>query len=153
MFLGKKNSMNRAETSSFAHPLEGPINVVLSPHLCVFLSHSTPRSGQLKFCLCNIPKQSKSNRLFKNSRKNVAVIYELISETLRYTVHRFRECGRVQWKPRCGRLKENIATSNGKRTPIIPLLALRQQNEISVSTCQRIVRKDLEDSLTAEQHS
>jgi hypothetical protein len=40
--------------------------------------------------------------------------------------------------------------SNGKRTPIIPLLALRQQNELSVSTCQRIVRKDLEDSVTAE---
>jgi hypothetical protein len=40
--------------------------------------------------------------------------------------------------------------SNGKRTPIITLLALRQQNEISVCTCQRIVRKDLEDSVTAE---
>jgi hypothetical protein len=40
--------------------------------------------------------------------------------------------------------------SNVKRTPIIPLLALRQQNELSVSTCQRIVRKDLEDSVTAE---
>jgi hypothetical protein len=44
----------------------------------------------------------------------VAVLCEHISETLRYTVHRFRESGRVQWKPGCGRPKvrteENIAT-------------------------------------------
>jgi glycerol-3-phosphate O-acyltransferase len=36
--------------------------------------------------------------------------------------------------------------------PQLSLRQLSQQTELSVSTCERIVRKDLEDSVTAERY-
>jgi hypothetical protein len=38
------------------------------------------------------------------------VLYEHFSETLRYTVHRFRKSGSVQRKPGSGRIEKNIET-------------------------------------------
>jgi hypothetical protein len=77
---------------------------------------------------------------------------------LRYTVHRFRESGSVQRKPGSGRPKvrteENIETDQRRMEdePQLSLWQLSQQAELSVSTSQRIVRKDLKDSVP-EQHS
>jgi hypothetical protein len=55
-------------------------------------------------------------------------------------------------RPKVG-TEENIETvKRERRTPIISLRQLSQQTELSVSTCERIVRKDLEDSVTAERY-
>jgi hypothetical protein len=51
------------------------------------------------------------------------------------------------------RTEENIDCQTWKTNPIyLSLRQLSQQTELSVSICQRIVRKDLEDSVTAERY-
>jgi methylphosphotriester-DNA--protein-cysteine methyltransferase len=59
-----------------------------------------------------------------------------------HTFHIFRESYRSRPKVRT---QENIDT-------VQRLGQLLQQTELTVSTCQRIVRKDLEDSVTAERY-
>jgi hypothetical protein len=83
------------------------------------------------------------------------VLYEQCCETLRYTFHRFRERGSVQRKPGPKvRTEENIETVQRRMEdePQLSFRRLSQQTELSVSTYQRIVRKDLEDSVTAERY-
>jgi hypothetical protein len=55
--------------------------------------------------------------------------------------HTFRESGSVQRKPKV-RTEENIETVQGRMEdePQLSLRQLLQQTELSVSTCQRIVR-------------
>jgi transposase len=69
-----------------------------------------------------------------------------------HTVHTFQKSGSVQRKPGSGRPKvrteEHIKTIQRQieDEPQLSLRQLSQQTELSVSTCQRIVRKDLEYS-------
>jgi hypothetical protein len=79
------------------------------------------------------------------------VRYEHFSETLRYTVHRFRKSGSGRPKVRT---EENIETVQRRMEdePRLSLRQLSQQTELSVSRCQRIVRNYLEDSVTAERY-
>jgi hypothetical protein len=89
---------------------------------------------------------------FMEKFQNAVVLYEHFSETLRYTVHRFRKSDSVQRKFGSDRPKVHIETVQHRMEdePQLPLKQLSQQTDLSVSTCQRIDRKDLEDSVTAE---
>jgi AraC-like DNA-binding protein len=70
-----------------------------------------------------------------------------------HTLHRFRESDIVQRSARPKvRLGKILRLSNVEDEPQLSLRQLSQQTELSVSTCERIVRKDLEDSVTAERY-
>jgi AraC-like DNA-binding protein len=68
-----------------------------------------------------------------------------------HTFHIFRESYRSRPKVRT---QENIDTVQRQMEEErqLSLGQLLQQTELTVSTCQRIVRKDLEDSVTAERY-
>jgi hypothetical protein len=68
-----------------------------------------------------------------------------------HAVHAFRESGSAWPKVRT---EENIDTVQRQMEdePQLSLGQLSQQIELTVSVCQRIVRKDLEDSVTAERY-
>jgi ribosomal protein S25 len=74
------------------------------------------------------------------------------------TVHTFRKSGSVQRKPGSDRPKvrteEHIETVQRqvKNELQLSLRQLSQETELSVSTCQRIVLKHLDDSVTAERY-
>jgi AraC-like DNA-binding protein len=70
-----------------------------------------------------------------------------------HTVHTFRESGSVQRKPGSGRAKvrteENIETVQCRMEDELQIAVreLSQHTELSVSTYQRIIRKDFGDSV------
>jgi hypothetical protein len=123
--------------------------MVFTPEQKIFMIESYFRNGQQGENGTWVYQMAPAFQEFTEKFPNVAVLYEQFSETLRYTVRTFRDSGSVQRKPGSSRPKvrteENIQNVQHRMEdePQLSLRRLSQQTELSVSTCQRIVRKDL----------
>jgi hypothetical protein len=82
------------------------------------------------------------------------VLYEHFSETLRYTVHRFRESGSLEVVDLRFVLRKILRLSNveWKTNPNYLSGNCRSRLSYQCQLCQRIVRNYLEDSVTAERY-
>jgi hypothetical protein len=106
------------------------------------------------FTLPNSKRTTKSKNLVL--RENANKIF--IIESYFRNGHTVRESGSVQRKPGSSRPKvrteENIETVQRQmeEEPRSSLRQLWQQTELTMSTCQKIVQKNLDDSVTAERY-